>query len=63
MYFTTKRTPLQRRPIVSGNFMGTAEIQTVTMEDRKGDMELHNVNSTIKDVFDIAGLLDVLTIK
>ena len=43
--------------------MGTAEIQTVTMEDRKGDMELHNVNSTIKDVFDIAGLLDVLTIK
>ena len=35
MYFTTKRTPLQRRPIVSGNFMGTAEIQTVTMEDRE----------------------------
>ena len=33
------------------------------MEDRKGDMELHNVNSTIKDVFEITGLLDVLTIK
>jgi len=33
------------------------------MEDRKGDVELHNVNSTIKDVFDITGLLDVLVIK
>jgi len=35
MYFSTKRTPLQRRPIVSENFMGTAEIQTVTMKDRE----------------------------
>ena len=50
------------------NYISSAGLRVLlyllqTMEDRKGDMELHNVNSTIKDVFDIAGLLDVLTIK
>ena len=35
MYFTAKHTSLQRRPVVSENFMGTAEIQTVTMKDRE----------------------------
>ena len=32
------------------------------MEDRSGDMELYQVNETIRDIFDITGLLDVLTI-
>ncbi|MBR1660448.1 MAG: STAS domain-containing protein [Oscillospiraceae bacterium] len=32
------------------------------MEDRNGKMELCNVNESVRDVFDITGLLDVLTI-
>ena len=50
------------------NYISSAGLRVLlyllqTMEDREGDMEQHNVNSTIKDVFDITGLLDVLTIK
>jgi anti-anti-sigma factor len=32
------------------------------MEDASGDMELYHVNEVIRDVFDVTGLLDVLTI-
>ena len=33
-----------------------------TMEEKDGSMEVCNVNSVIRDVFDITGFLDILTI-
>ena len=50
------------------NYISSAGLRVLmfllqTMEDRKGDMELLHVNATITEVFDITGMLDVLTIK
>ncbi len=49
------------------NYISSAGLRVLlfllqTMEDGNGDMELYNVNEVIRDVFDITGLLDVLTI-
>ena len=33
-----------------------------TMEDRNGTLELNHVNDNVRDIFDITGFLDILTI-
>ena len=32
------------------------------MEEKNGTMELHNVSDVVKDIFNITGFLDILTI-
>jgi len=49
------------------NYISSAGLRVVlfmlqTMENQNGDMVLYRVNEVIRDVFDITGLLDVLTI-
>lgn len=49
------------------NYLSSAGLRMLlyllqVMEDKKGDMELFHVNKIIRDVFDITGLLEVLTI-
>lgn len=49
------------------NYISSAGLRVLlyllqTMEDANGDMKLYHVNQVIRDVFDVTGLLDVLTI-
>lgn len=49
------------------NYISSAGLRVVlflfqTMEDRHGDLELRHVNEVIRDVLDITGLLNILTI-
>ncbi len=34
-----------------------------TMEEKSGSMVIRNINSTIKDIFDVTGFSDILTIE